>query len=128
MDTEYETLTLNLPQNLQNNNNNRQITTPPTHQNEEEKLFGKLLKPIVFQSTYEELKNYFIRNTNTNTQIRLTLNNEEISNILLKSKNLYTFETNNSARLSLVTKEEIVYTIFASYLTIIKQFIINQII
>ena len=125
MDTEYETLTLNLPQNLQNNNNNRQITTPPTHQNEEEKLFGKLLKPIVFQSTYEELKNYFIRNTNT--QIRLTLNNEEISNILLKSKNLYTFETNNSARLSLVTKEEIVYTIFASYITIIKQFIITPI-
>ena len=84
MDTEYETLILNIPQNLQNNNNNRQITTPPTPKNEEEKLFGKLLKPIVFQSTYEELKNYFIRNTNT--QIRLTLNNEEISNILLKSK------------------------------------------
>ena len=122
MDTEYKTLTLNLPQKQQNNNN-RQITTLNTIKNEEEKLFAKLLKPIVFQPTYKELKNYFIQNTNT----QVNLNNEEISNILLKSKNLYIFETNNSARLSLVTKEEIVYIIFSSYITIIKQLLITPI-
>jgi hypothetical protein len=96
--------------------------------NEEEiddQLLRKLLKPFVDPSTFKEIKKRFIFIESNTSSSLPNINNNNITNQMLKIKTLLTFERSNSAKLSLISKEEIAYFVFSGYQSIIKYNMLN---
>lgn len=141
MDFNYETFQTEYYHNEPINLNeliqfNREEFTPPNQiivhnedeivedEEKEDNLLNKLLKPLVFNDVYTKIKTHFvdISLSNNNDSNNSNNNNQNDSTTLRmqKLKKLVDFEKMYSARLSLVTKEEIAYFVFSGYILIIK--------
>lgn len=122
---------LNVDENVDENKDQKKEEEEEEEKNEEkeekidELLLNNLLKPLVQPVTLEKIKKRFIFIGSNISSSLNNNNNNNVTNQMLKIKILLTFERTNSARLSLMTKEEIAYFIFSGYQSIIKYNMLN---